>query len=133
LNSTYLIIDALDECVTDLPKLLDCIVQKSSVSPLVNWIVSSRNDTNIERGLRLDNSGTRLSLELKENAKQVSRAVNAYIDHYLSELTEIQHNKLLRKMSDHFCYLRWKSAYIHEGTQGLLPGWRAPPPYLCGT
>jgi hypothetical protein len=94
LNSTYLIIDALDECVADLPKLLDCIVQKSSVSPLVKWIVSSRNDINIERRLRLYNSGTRLSLELKENAKQVSRAVNAYIGHCLSELTEIQHNKL---------------------------------------
>jgi len=91
-----LIIDALDECVTGLPKLLDFIVQKSSVSPRIKWIVSSRNDTNIERRLRLDNSGTRLSLELRENAKQVSRAVNAYIDHCLSELTEIQHNKLLR-------------------------------------
>jgi len=96
LNSTYLIIDALDECVADLPKLLDFIVQKSSASPRVKWIVSSRNDANIERRLRLDDSGTRLSLELKENAKQVSRAVNAYIDHCLSELTEIQHDKLLR-------------------------------------
>ena len=28
LNSTYLLIDALDECVADLPKLLDFIVQK---------------------------------------------------------------------------------------------------------
>jgi len=32
LNTTYLIVDALDECVADLPKLLDFIVQKSSVS-----------------------------------------------------------------------------------------------------
>jgi hypothetical protein len=69
LNDTYVIIDALDECVVDLPKLLDFIVQKSSVSPRVKWIVSSRNDSNIERRLRLDNSGTRLSLELEENAK----------------------------------------------------------------
>ena len=96
LNSTYLIIDALDECVAeDLPKLLDFIVQKSSVSPRVKWVVSSRNDTNIERRLRFDDSGMRLSLELKENAEQVSRAVSAYIDHCLSELTEIQHDKLL--------------------------------------
>src|SRR5436190_18803003 len=43
LNSTFLIIDALDECVVDLPKLLDYIVQKSSVSPRVKWIISSRN------------------------------------------------------------------------------------------
>ncbi|OCK73542.1 HET-domain-containing protein [Lepidopterella palustris CBS 459.81] len=98
LNSTYLIVDALDECVTDLPKLLDFIVQKSSVSSRVKWIVTSRNDAHIEQRLRLDDSGTRLSLELKENTTQVSRAVDAYIDHCLSELTEIQHDKLLRDL-----------------------------------
>jgi hypothetical protein len=98
LDSTYFIIDALDECVADLPKLLDFIVRNSSVSPRVKWIISSRNDTNIERRLQLDDSGTRLSLELKENAKQVSRAVNTYIDHCLSELSEIHHNKHLRDL-----------------------------------
>jgi hypothetical protein len=35
LSSTYLIIDALDECVVDLPKLLDFIVKQSSASPRV--------------------------------------------------------------------------------------------------
>jgi hypothetical protein len=35
LNSTYLIIDVLDKCMADLPKLLDFIVQKSFVSPRV--------------------------------------------------------------------------------------------------
>lgn len=87
LKSTYLIIDALDECVIDLPKLLDFIVQKSCVSPNVKWLVSSRNDINIERKLWVDDSGMRLSLELKENAEQVSRAVDIYIDHCLSQLT----------------------------------------------
>jgi hypothetical protein len=33
MTSTYLIIDALDEYVTDLPKLLNFIVQRSSISP----------------------------------------------------------------------------------------------------
>jgi hypothetical protein len=51
LYSTYLIIDALDECVVDLPKLLDFIVEKSSVSPRVKWIVSSRNWLSIEKAL----------------------------------------------------------------------------------
>ncbi|KAF2682821.1 beta transducin-like protein HET-D2Y, partial [Lentithecium fluviatile CBS 122367] len=97
LRSTYLIIDALDECVTDLPKLLGFIVQKSSVSSRVKWIISSRNDAYIEQRLRLDDSRARLSLELKENAEQVSRAVNAYIDHCLLELTAIQHDELLRR------------------------------------
>ncbi|KAI9778784.1 MAG: hypothetical protein M1839_007874 [Geoglossum umbratile] len=96
LNSTYLIVDALDECVADLQKLLDFIVQKSPLSSHVKWIVSSRNDAYIEQRLQLNDSGTMLSLELKENATQVSRAVDAYIGHCLLELTEIQHDKLLR-------------------------------------
>ena len=39
LNSTYMIIDILDECIADLLKLLDFIVHKLSVSPYVKWIV----------------------------------------------------------------------------------------------
>jgi len=35
LNSTYLIIDAFDECVVDLPKLLEFIVQKSVIFPRI--------------------------------------------------------------------------------------------------
>jgi hypothetical protein len=48
LNPTYLIIDALDECVTDLPKLLHFIAHQSSASSRVKWIVSSRNWPHIE-------------------------------------------------------------------------------------
>jgi hypothetical protein len=43
LSTTYLIIDALDKCVTDLPKLLAFIAKQSSTSSRVKWIVSSRN------------------------------------------------------------------------------------------
>jgi hypothetical protein len=32
LNDTYLIVDALDKCVVDLPRLLDFIAQTSSIS-----------------------------------------------------------------------------------------------------
>ncbi|OBT63228.1 hypothetical protein VE03_07747 [Pseudogymnoascus sp. 23342-1-I1] len=89
LQNTCLIVDALDECVTDLPLLLALIVQTSS-SSCIKWILSSRNRIDIERGLRLDESRTKLSLELKENAEQVSRAVNTYIEkHYLILGTEI--------------------------------------------
>jgi hypothetical protein len=96
LNSTYFTIDALDECITDLPKLLDFIFRMSTISCRVKWIVSSRNEAYIEQTLRLDDSGIRLSLELKENAKEVSYAVNTYIDHCISEMTEIQHDELLQ-------------------------------------
>ena len=96
MNSTYLIVDALDECVTDLAKLLDFIVLTSSISSRVKWIVSSRNEAHIEQRLQLDDSEIRLSLELKENAAQVSRAVNAYIDYCLLGLPEIKYNRLLQ-------------------------------------
>ncbi|KAF2474924.1 uncharacterized protein BDR25DRAFT_214455 [Lindgomyces ingoldianus] len=80
LNSTYLIVDALDECVTDLPKLLDFIAQNLSVSSRIKWMVTSRNEAFIEQRLQLDDSGTRLSLELKENAAQVSWAVDSVLE-----------------------------------------------------
>jgi hypothetical protein len=76
LNKTYLIIDALDECVTDLPKLLNFIVQ-SSTSPHVKWIVSSRNWPDIDE--RLKNAGRNLSLKL--NVDSVSTAVKIFIQY----------------------------------------------------
>ena len=43
LTTTYLVVDALDECVTNLPKLLDFVAKQSSASSRIKWIVSSRN------------------------------------------------------------------------------------------
>ena len=80
LKSAYLIIDALDECQTeDLPQLLDFIVQKSSASPRVKWIVSSRNWPNIEE--RLETAGQKVRLCLELNAESISTAVSIYIRH----------------------------------------------------
>jgi hypothetical protein len=83
LNKTYLIIDALDECVTDLPKLLNFIVQ-SSTSPHVKWIVSSRNWPDIDE--RLKNAGRNLSLEL--NADSVSTAVKIFVQYKVLQLAQ---------------------------------------------
>jgi len=86
LNSTYLIIDALDECVVDLPKLLDFIVQKSPVSPRVKWIVSSRNWPDIEE--RLERAGHKVRLCLELNTESVSTAVSIYIQHKVLQLAQ---------------------------------------------
>lgn len=43
LQDTYLVIDALNECIIGLPFLLDFIVQQSSMYSHVKWIVLSRN------------------------------------------------------------------------------------------
>jgi hypothetical protein len=93
LKATYLVIDALDECVADLPKILDFVIRISSNR--VKWLVSSRNEITIERKLRSDDRWTRLSLELKANAMQVSQAVGIYIDDKLSALGLLQDTTLV--------------------------------------
>ncbi|OHW99603.1 NACHT domain-containing protein [Colletotrichum incanum] len=95
LQNIYLVIDALDECATGLSQLLHLIVQVSSSSQ-TKWLLSSRNRRDIEQIIRPVESRTRLSLELKENAELVSRAVNAYIAQCISELAVLQGNKLLQ-------------------------------------
>ncbi|WYZ39544.1 hypothetical protein EsH8_III_001458 [Colletotrichum jinshuiense] len=117
--STCILIDALDECDTDLSQLLDLIIEIST-SSRVKLIVSSRNQVNIMRKIQQIECRKRLSLELKENANQVSQAVNAYIDYCVSELDEIQDDALLqvrirdemrRKASGTFL---WVSLVIQE-------------------
>jgi hypothetical protein len=89
LKTTYLVVDAFDECVVDLPKLLDLIVRTSTLSRRVKWLVSSRNENQIEEKLKSVGDEAKLSLEPKQNAKQVARAVDAYIDHKLSCLESL--------------------------------------------
>jgi hypothetical protein len=83
-NTTYLVIDALDECVTDLPKLLDFVALHSCTASHVKWIVSSRNRPEIEE--RLGSSSHRLSLEL--NSESVSAAVQTFIEQKVSLLSQ---------------------------------------------
>ncbi|KAI0434035.1 WD40-repeat-containing domain protein [Xylaria sp. FL1042] len=97
LGTAYVVIDALDECVTDSPKLLDFIIRVSSSSTWVKWLLSSRNEPGIGKKLGSDDGQTMLSLELKENAEQVSRAVNAYVDDKLSHLESVRENDKLRE------------------------------------
>jgi hypothetical protein len=103
LQNTNLVIDALDECVKDMPKLLEFIVQKSSISPRVKWIVSSRSWPDIEELLERAGHKVRLSLEL--NAESVSTAVSIYIQHKVLQLA--QRKKYDKKMQDavrdHLC------------------------------
>jgi hypothetical protein len=86
LKSTYLIIDALDECTVDLPKLLGFIIQKSSLFPYVKWLVSSRNWPPIEE--QLDKAGSKVRLCLELNADSVSAAVSIYIGHKVRQLAQ---------------------------------------------
>jgi hypothetical protein len=86
LSTAYLIIDALDECVTNLPKLLEFVAKQSSTSNRVKWIVSSRNWPDIEAQLERAGNKVRLSLEL--NATSVAAAVAVFIQRKVDHLAQ---------------------------------------------
>ncbi|KAF7513608.1 hypothetical protein GJ744_008902 [Endocarpon pusillum] len=92
LNRTFLIVDALDECVMDLPKLLDFVAQNSRVASRVQWIVSSRNWPTIGERVEMAVQKVRLCLEL--NAESVAAAVSIFIKHKVLQLA------LLKKYND---------------------------------
>jgi hypothetical protein len=84
LRMTYLIVDALDECVTDLPKLLDFVAKQSSASSRVKCIVSSRNWPDIEA--QLERTGHKIKLSLELNAQSVTAAVDIFIQRKVDQL-----------------------------------------------
>jgi hypothetical protein len=89
LERAYLVIDALDECRREEPgllQLLELISEMSGKNDKVKWLVSSRNEPEIEAVLEEHTARTRLSLEL--NAKSVAGAVDAYINCKMSELAQ---------------------------------------------
>jgi hypothetical protein len=88
LGVTYILIDALDECVEDLPRLLHLIIEQSASSPSVKSIVSSRNWPQIEQQIERASQKTRFSLEL--NAESVSKAVGIYIEYKVLKLAQQQ-------------------------------------------
>ncbi|KAH7418866.1 NACHT domain-containing protein [Cadophora sp. MPI-SDFR-AT-0126] len=95
LKSIYLIIDALDECEMNLYQLLDLINRTASISPRVKWIVSSRNQPDIESRLRLNDTQMRLRLELNE--ERVSRAVELFVNLKVSQLPLIADDSALQE------------------------------------
>ncbi|KAH6717349.1 hypothetical protein BKA61DRAFT_478141 [Leptodontidium sp. MPI-SDFR-AT-0119] len=86
LERTYVIIDALDECVTGLQQLLQFIDKTLPVCPHVKWIISSRNWPSIEEQQHISDQKVQLRLELNEDS--ISAAVSTYIEHRLGELAK---------------------------------------------
>ncbi|KAL6810607.1 WD40-repeat-containing domain protein [Trichoderma camerunense] len=83
LTDAILIIDALDECVEGLSRLLEFINQ-ASCSSRAKWIVSSRNWPIIEKSLEDTMHGVKLCLELNESL--VSAAVQSFIRYKVQHL-----------------------------------------------
>ncbi|EUC50479.1 hypothetical protein COCMIDRAFT_929 [Bipolaris oryzae ATCC 44560] len=100
LNTVYLFVDALDECVANLHELLDLIILTTAKSPHVMWLLTSRNESHIEQKLKSVTDKARLSLELKQNASQIMKAVEDYIDHKLSSLDIVEGDGVRDKIRD---------------------------------
>jgi hypothetical protein len=89
ISTTYLLVDALDECTSGLSELLQIITDASlGRQSRVKWLVTSRSTPEIERYLQPDALGVKVSLEVK--ASHVSRAVAAFIEHKVQQLATLQ-------------------------------------------
>ncbi|KAL2890721.1 Vegetative incompatibility protein HET-E-1 [Ceratocystis lukuohia] len=82
LSNVVLIIDGLDECSVDRPKLLKFITKPSPAK----WIVSSRNWPDIEE--TLNNAKQKVKIHLELNQDSVSAAVDSYINFKVDELVQ---------------------------------------------
>ncbi|KAH6652182.1 HET-R [Truncatella angustata] len=82
-HEAVFVIDALDECSDDLPKLINFIVQQSRKGN-AKWLVSSRNWLEIEDMLSPASQKVQLSLELNQDS--ITTAVKVYIRHEAEEL-----------------------------------------------
>lgn len=86
LKKPIFIIDALDECLLDLAQLLEVIVKSSSSSAQIKWLVSSRNEADIQEVLATAENKSTVSLEL--NAESVSVAIITFIRYRLQLLSD---------------------------------------------
>ncbi|VTT69513.1 unnamed protein product [Fusarium fujikuroi] len=107
LGEIYLLVDALNECVEDLPLLLALIASTSSCA---KWIVTSRNRCEINELFRQTSSKVILSLEFHETS--VSEAVNYYISYKTRQLAKKK--KLKQKAS------RELHDYLYQNAQGTF-------------
>ncbi|KAK3617365.1 hypothetical protein LTR56_025331 [Elasticomyces elasticus] len=107
----YLIIDALDECVDGMDRLLDLIRQTTRVSTKVKWLVSSRNWPSIKEQMASVDDHDEVSLEL--NADAVSRAVGVFIKHRFLQLsTQKSYSKDLQSIVLRHLYTNAKDTFL---------------------
>ncbi|KAL7909862.1 quinon protein alcohol dehydrogenase-like superfamily [Trichoderma velutinum] len=85
------IIDALDECVEDCGALLRLIIKTKTC---VKWLVSSRNEKEIERELRSIQPPQILSLE--QNSQYTAKSIDIYISSCIQEITALDDDEELR-------------------------------------
>ncbi|KKP06788.1 hypothetical protein THAR02_01080 [Trichoderma harzianum] len=91
LTNVICVVDALDECITDCRRLFNLIIKTSG---RVKWLLSSRNEKDMEKGL--DQVPQKLILELKQNAEQISTSIDEYISHHIQEIDALKDDEQLQ-------------------------------------
>jgi len=95
LSPVYLAVDALDECETDLPRLIELISTSLTLTDKVKWVVSSRPT------VELKTSNTASSL-VELDAQKLEEPVKIYISHKLAKLKSRKgyNDAILAQVSD---------------------------------
>jgi len=105
LQQAYIVVDALDEFIASRDQLVRFTTQHAIAFPRVKQIASSRNIPTIENFLEIDGpnnsnkfntSEIKLSLEVTQNARQVTHSVEAFIDYKLSNIRSLQDDYNIR-------------------------------------
>jgi hypothetical protein len=112
LTGICLMVDALDECESELSGLLKLITARDSgLSSRVKWLVTSRNHPAIEEYLRPDELHLNTSLEL--NSFHISCAVDAFVDFKVCELAKRKayDSNLTNEIRDHL-YKNAKGTFL---------------------
>jgi len=87
LPTTYLLVDAVDECTSGLSELLHIITDNSAAQrSRIKWLVTSRNLPSIGQFLHPSSMSDKISLEL--NAGHISKVVTAFIDSQVQNLVD---------------------------------------------
>jgi hypothetical protein len=96
IRKVFLVVDALDECIDTKPSdgipgrshLLDLISLTSKEFPKVKWLLSSRDEFDIEMKFSKGKGNPGNSLQLELNSEVLARPVEAYIVKKMSDLEE---------------------------------------------
>ncbi|KAH7139591.1 hypothetical protein B0J13DRAFT_676836 [Dactylonectria estremocensis] len=107
--TVYIVVDALDECRLNIERTLSFIDRHSS-HPHVKWIVSSRNEGQVEKHLQPQPS--RIPLSLEENDAAVLENVNEYIDQRLGNLGALKNNSSLRPKVRHIMRQKAEGTFL---------------------
>lgn len=115
-----LVVDALDECTTDLGRLLHLILSTSSLQN-VRWLVSSRGLGIIHQEFNVPGSRIR-KLSLDQTGEDIEEGVQAYIHHRMRRLRilsdeerEDLQDRLLRNAGGTFLWLSLVMAELEKG------------------